>query len=241
MKLTVVLPCYNEEENVARIPEILIPELLKLDCDYEILLVDDGSTDRSYETAHALDIPQLRIIRHKKNGGIGAAVKTGIRNATGDLLVILDTDFTFHPRYIRDLLARFEKGDADFVIGSPRLAGFGEGIQKYRVFVSVFANMVYSALLGRRVTAVSPIFRLYKTAQLKELPLETNGFDISVEILFRLILAGRTFAEVPTPLGLRQFGESKLNYRKESIRHLQLVRKIILWRLRSLFVRRPVS
>jgi len=237
MKLTVVLPCYNEEENIACIPEILIPELLKLDCDYEILLVDDGSTDRSYETARGLGIPQLRIIRHEKNGGIGAAVKTATREASGDLLVILDSDFTFHPRYIRDLLARFAKGDVDFVIGSPRLAGFGEGIQKYRVFISIAANTVYSVLLGRRVTAVSPIFRLYKTAQLKELPLKTNGFDISVEILFRLILAGRTFAEVPTPLGVRQFGQSKLNYRKEMIRHLFLVKKIVGWRLREFFRR----
>jgi dolichol-phosphate mannosyltransferase len=240
MKLSVIFPCFNEEENIARIPEILVPELQKLGCDYEILLIDDGSADRSYEAAHALTIPQLRIIRHGKNSGIGAAVKTGIKNASGEFLVILDADYTFHPQYIRDLIARFEKGDVDFVIGSPRLAGYGEDIQKYRVFVSIAANMVYSVLLGRHVTAVSPIFRLYKTVQLKEIPLETNGFDISVEILFRLILAGRKFAEVPTPLGLRQFGESKLNYRKEIIRHLKLVRKIIFWRLRSLFVRQRV-
>ncbi|MEK7516545.1 MAG: glycosyltransferase family 2 protein, partial [Patescibacteria group bacterium] len=165
MKLSVVLPCYNEEENIARIPEVLVPELQKLGCDYEIILIDDGSTDRSFEVARALAVLNLRIIRHEKNGGIGAAVKTGIRNASGDLLVILDADYTFHPRYIRDLLARFDKGDIDFVIGSPRLASFGKDIQKYRVFISIVANMVYSALLGRRVTAVSPIFRLYKTGQ----------------------------------------------------------------------------
>ncbi len=232
MKLTVVLPCYNEEENVARIPEILLPELSALGCDYEILLIDDGSTDRSVVRARELSIPQLKIIRHERNRGIGAAVKTAIREASGELLVTLDTDFTFHPRYIKDLLDRYKAGDVDFVIGSPRLAGYGKDIQKYRVFISVAANMVYSALLGRKVTAVSPIFRLYKTSQLKELKIETDGFDISVEILFRLILAGRKFAEVPAPLGLRAFGESKLNYKKEIFRHLHLIRKIVLWRLR---------
>lgn len=233
MKLTVVLPCYNEEENIARIPEILVPELLKLGCNYEIILVDDGSKDRSAEVAGSLNVPELRIMRHEKNKGIGAAIKTAIREATGDLIVTLDTDFTFHPKYIKDLIDRFKNGDVDFVIGSPRLARYGEDIQKYRVFISVAANMVYSALLGRRVTAVSPIFRLYRTSQLKELQIETDGFDISVEILFRLILAGRKFAEVPTPLGLRQFGVSKLNYKKEIFRHLHLIRKIVFWRLRS--------
>lgn len=237
MKLTVVLPVFNEEENIARIPEVLIPELSALGCDYEILLIDDGSADRSFDAARGLAIPQLRIISHEKNKGIGAAVKTAIREAKGDLLVILDTDFTFHPRYIKDLLERYNKGDVDFVIGSPRLASFGKDIQKYRVFISVAANMVYSALLGKKVTAISPIFRLYKTPQLKELKIETDGFDVSVEILFRLMLAGRNFAEVPTPLGVRQFGQSKLNYRKEIIRHIFLIKRILGWRLRNFFCR----
>lgn len=237
MKLTVVLPCYNEEENIARIPEVLMPELSALGCEYEILLIDDGSTDKSVSAARSLSIPQLRIISHEKNKGIGAAVKTAIREAGGDLLVILDTDFTFHPRYIKDLLGRYGKGDVDFVIGSPRLASFGKDIQKYRVFISVAANMVYSALLGKKVTAISPIFRLYKTSQLKELKIETDGFDISVEILFRLVLAGKRFAEVPAPLGMRQFGVSKLNYKKEIIRHLILVRKIFVWRIKDFVVR----
>lgn len=240
MKLTVVLPCYNEEENIARIPEILVPELLKLGCNYEIILVDDGSKDRSFEVASSLNIPELRIMRHEKNKGIGAAIKTAIREATGDLMVTLDTDFTFHPKYIKDLIDRFKKGDIDFVIGSPRLASFGTGIQKYRVFISIAANMVYSALLGKKVTAVSPIFRLYKTSQLKELQIETDGFDISVEILFRLILTGRKFAEVPTPLGLRQFGVSKLNYKKEIFRHLFLVRKIVSWRTKQFFFKKHI-
>lgn len=235
MKLTVVLPCYNEEENIALIPKVLIPELKNLDCDYEILLIDDGSKDRSVEVAGSLKIPELKIIGHEKNKGIGAAIKTAIREATGDLMVTLDTDLTFHPRYIKDLLDRYKAGDVDFVIGSPRLASFGTGIQKYRVFISIAANIVYSALLGKKVTAVSPIFRLYKTSQLKEFQIETDGFDISVEILFRLILADRKFAEVPTPLGLRQFGVSKLNYKKEIFRHLFLVRKIIFWRAKNVF------
>lgn len=234
MKLTVVLPCYNEEENIARIPEILLPELSALSCDYEILLIDDGSTDRSVEVARSFAIPQLKIIQHERNKGIGAAVKTAILAASGDLLVTLDTDFTFHPRYIKDLLERYNAGDVDFVIGSPRLASFGKNIQKYRVFISIAANMVYSALLGKKVTAVSPIFRLYKTSQLKELQIETDGFDISVEILFRLILTGCKFAEMPTPLGLRQFGVSKLDYKKEIIRHLFLIRRIIVWRIKNI-------
>lgn len=231
MKLTVLVPCYNEEQNIARIPEILIPELRKLGCDSEILIVDDGSFDQSVATAGALGLRELRVVRHEKNRGIGAAVKTGIAHAAGDLLVILDADYTFHPRHIAELLARHRQGDVDFVIGSPRRAGYGKEIQRYRVFISVVANLIYSMILGRRVTAVSPIFRLYKTADLRVLDIRTDGFDISVEILFRLIRAERTFAEVPTPLGVRRFGASKLRYGREFIRHMNLLRKIVWWRL----------
>lgn len=237
MRLSVVLPAYNEVENVRRFPTELLPHLNALDIPYEIIVVDDGSNDGTGAAAEALGIPQLNLIRHERNRGIGAAVKTAIAHAQGELTVMLDSDLTFNPANIRDLLARFERGGVDFVIGSPKIAGFGKDIQWYRRVITACATVVYSSLFGRRITAVSPIFRLYRTADLKALSLETDNFDITVEILFKLILAGKRYAEVGAPLSVRKFGVSKLNYRKEIRNHLRLVRKIVKWRLQNIFRR----
>lgn len=238
MKLSVILPAYNEAENVKRFPTELVPYLDQLDLEYEIILIDDGSNDGTPEAAEALQIPQLRIVRHDQNRGVGAAVRTGIGSATGELLVMLDTDLTFHPRYIQDLLTRFNQNDVDFIIGSPRLASFSREIQWYRRFISICAGKVYSLLLGRRITAVTPIFRLYRTKDLKDLMLEAEKFDITVEILFKLISEGKRYAEVPVPLEVRKFGESKLDYHREIVRHAKMILRIIKWRIEHLIKRK---
>lgn len=235
MKLTVLMPAYNEAENVRRIPTELLPYLNELGLEYEIILIDDGSKDETSMVAESLGIPELRLIRQSPNQGVGAAIRVGIKAATGDLLVMLDTDLTFHPKYIKDLLDRFNQGDVDFVVGSPKLAGLGKDIEWYRRVITRVANLFYPLLFGRQMTSITPIFRLYKTAQLKELELFSKTFEITVEILFKLVMAGRTSAEVPTPLTARIYGVSKLNYWKEMQKHLKLMVKILRWRLVNIF------
>lgn len=234
MKLSVLLPAYNEAENIRRFPKELVPYLGALNLDYEILVIDDGSLDGTGEVARLLNIPNLSVLVHEKNKGVGASIRTGIAAAKGELLVMLDADLTFHPKYIKDLLERFNQDDVDFVIGSPKLAGWSNDIQLYRRVITYCANLVYSLLFGKGITAVTPIFRLYKTADLKELQLESEKFDITVEILFKLILAGKKYAEVPASLGVRQFGVSKLDYHREIIRHFKIMKRIVRWRIKNI-------
>jgi dolichol-phosphate mannosyltransferase len=143
----------------------------------------------------------------------------------------MDTDLTFAPSLIGDLLERFDRGDVDVVSGSPKLAGFGADIPSYRVVISKLSTVIYSALLGRQVTTVSPILRLYRRRDLVDLPLQANGFEINAEILFALIQRGARIAEVPAPLTQRLHGESKLDYPREIRRHLRLVRRMAAWRV----------
>lgn len=233
MRLTVLMPAYNEAENIRRIPSELVPYLRELGMDYEILVVDDGSRDDTANVAELLNIPELRVIRQIPNQGVGVAIRRGIKEATGDLLVMLDTDLTFHPKYIKVLFDRFKQGDVDFVVGSPRLAGFGKDIVWYRRLITYVANFFYPLLFGRKMTSITPIFRLYKTRQLQELNLEANTFESTVEIIFKLIMNGRVSVEVPTPLTVRICGVSKLNYWKEMGKHLKLMIKIFRWRIAS--------
>ena len=90
-------------------------------------------------------------------------------------------------------------------------------------------------MLGKKVTAVTHTFRICKTDDVRELDLETDGFDIGAEMFFKLIRNKKTFDEIPTPLIQRKFGESKLDYKKEIWRHLSLIRKILIWRAREIF------
>jgi len=229
--ITFIFPAYHEAENLKRFPTEVIPVFNALNEPYEILVVDDGSTkDDTFAVASSLG-PPVRVVKHDVNKGLGAAIRTGIKEAKGDLIITMDTDLTFAPTLVPRLLERFKQGDVDVVSGSPKLAGYGKEIPSYRVFISHAATLVYRIIMGANVTTVSPVFRLYKREQLLTLPLTTNRFEINAEILFWLIRQKRKIAEVPAPLTQRIYGESKLNYKKEMIRHLRLLGRIILWRM----------
>ncbi|MDO8601334.1 MAG: glycosyltransferase family 2 protein [bacterium] len=231
-KISVVIPCFNEEENIRRIPDELLPVLYGLGEDFEVIIVDDGSRDNSIKEILGINDHHIKLIKHPRNLGLGSAIRTAIDNATGDLLVTLDADFTFSPKFIPLLLENMKKSQGiDFVIGSPALQGYEKDIGFLRIIASKLANKIYSFLLGKKATAITPIFRLYKTEQLKSLSLQSKGFEIVAEILFKMVFSGRKFIEVPVTLTKRIYGVSHLNYKKEIIRHFFLVLKIIKWKI----------
>ncbi len=231
LELSIILPCFNEQENLKRIPAELLPVLKDLKKDFEIIIVDDGSTDNSVKETLKIKNNQIKLIKHHKNLGAGVAFQTGFNEAKGKLLITMDTDLTFSPKFIPLLLETMKKNPSiDFIIGSPRLGGYGKNVKFWRIIISKLSNRFYSFLLGKKVTAVTPFFRLYKTDQIKNLVLESKGFEIMAEILFKLVFSGKNFIEVPTPLTKRIYGVSHLNYPKEIVRHLFLVSKIIKWK-----------
>jgi dolichol-phosphate mannosyltransferase len=230
--ISFIFPAYNEAENLKRFPTEVIPVFDALGQPYEIVVVDDGSFDATAEVARTLG-PKVRLVQHEKNKGLGAAVRTGIASAQGDLLITMDTDLTFAPSDVSKLLERFAKGDVDVVSGSPKTAGYGKDIPSYRVFIGKLSTLIYSLIFGSKITAVTPIFRLYRRADVIDLPLTATGFDINAEILFFLVRRGKRVGEVPTMLTQRIHGESKLDYRKEMKRHLRLVWRMIKMRMKG--------
>lgn len=225
--LTVLIPCFNEEEGLQRVEEETYPVLAELGRPCEVLAVDDGSTDG---TAAALDAlaarrADTRVLKHSANRGLGAAIRTGIEGARGTWLVPLDADLTFHPGNIAELLRARKETAADCVTGSPYLGGM-PGVPLARRLPSLMMNAFYRGLFGRKLTSYTPMFRLYKTEDLRELPLTSEGFEISVEILVRLLRAGRTVVEVPVPLTVRRTGVSKLSRFRELSNHLSLAARL---------------
>ncbi|MBD3251380.1 glycosyltransferase [Candidatus Uhrbacteria bacterium] len=231
--ITFIFPAFNEEENLKRFPAEAFPIFDQLGEAYEVVIIDDGSMDHTANVAQQLG-DRVRLIQHDRNRGLGAAVRTGITDAKGELVITMDSDLTFTPKDVLKLLERYRKGDVDVVSGSPKLAGYGKEIPSHRILIGKLSTLVYSIVFGRWLSAVTPIFRLYQKKDLDELTLQSTGFDINAEILFELVQRGKRVAEVPTMLTQRIHGESKLDYKKEMKRHLRLVLRMVKRRMRFL-------
>ncbi len=231
--LSVVIPCYNEEDNLRRFPEEVFDVLRPIVPGLEIVLVDDGSRDNTFQRMGELgkQFPFVKIFRHSKNLGLGAALRTGFSLCSGDAVLALDGDLTFHPNDVPALLAAYGPG-VDCVVGSPFL-GKMEAVNPARHVLSWSVNRIYRALIRRDLTSISGIFRLYRTDKLKQLKLSSNSFDINAEIIIKLLLAGANVVEVPVTLGRRLYGESKINAGREIANHLKMFVRIALWKRRS--------
>lgn len=231
--ITVVIPACNEEQNIRRIGGELIPVMRKIGMPYEVLVIDDGSKDNTADEVRRLQkkYKNIKLVQHGKNLGLGAGTRTGIKNARGSLIIFLDADFTFHPREIPKLLAKYRSGDYDCVIGSQFGKGGKTKMQAHRKFLSKSVNIMYRHLLGQDITTMSSIFRLYRRDALKGISMKSHGFDICAEILFDMIKKNRRVVEVPVTLTTRIYGESKISNTKEIKNHLKLLSKVAKWRI----------
>jgi dolichol-phosphate mannosyltransferase len=229
--LTIVLPCCNEEENVALWERELLPRLAALSIPVECIVVDDGSRDRTHDVATALAARdgRVRVLRHDGNRGLGAAVRSALAVATGEAILTLDADLTFSPELIPVMIGALTP-DVGCVCASPFLGGF-HGVGLLRRILSAGVNLIYRGVLGRKITAVSSICRLYRTSDLNKISLNSTSFDINAEIIFRLLQAGVRVVEVPAVLGTRRFGTSKISTAREIRNHLRMFLRIAAWRI----------
>ena len=227
-KLSVLIPCYNEAEGLDYLEEVLPPALDRLDMPYEIITIDDGSTDETRKGLEDLARrrPSFRAVFHKTHKGLGAALRTGFAEAKGLWVTVLDADMTFSPDFIGVLLKTQKETDADCVSGSPFLGGM-PGTQWTRRLPSLALNAFYRGLLSRELTSFTPLFRLYRASTLRKLNLQSDGFEISVEILALLLREGARIREVPVPLSVRRTGESKLKWLRELKNHAALTLRLI--------------
>jgi glycosyltransferase involved in cell wall biosynthesis len=228
--LSVVLPCFNEEGNVARYETDLLPALDALRVPYEALIVDDGSTDGTFAAAQefAEGRPGVKVLRLAPNRGLGSALRAGFAAARGEWIAALDADLTFRPAALKDLLSAARTADADLVAGSPYLRpGDMAGVPWSRRLPSLMLNALYRGLFGLQLTSYTPVFRLYRASRLSALELTAEGFEINAEIAARALLAGWKVAEVPVALEARSAGASKLRRGRELARHARLIGRLL--------------
>ncbi len=173
------------------------------------MIVDDGSVDETAARAAELLMTRkdLRIVTLSPNRGMGGAIRAGINAARGEWIATLDADLTFPPASLKDMLAAGIANKADLVSGSPYLRkGDMAGVSWARVLPSLMINSLYRGLFGMRLTAYTPVLRLYRASFIKKLDIAANGFEINAEIAARALLDRRVVAEVPAPLHARVAG-----------------------------------
>lgn len=208
--LSIVIPAYNEENGIAEIANRVLkvkPELAKVGVhDMELLVVDDGSKDRTADVASG--IAGVTLVRHPKNKGYGAALKTGFSKACGELIGFLDADGTYPPEYFPKLCVSAMNG-SDLVIGSRMAGEASEMPVTRRIGNFFFANLL--TILGRqKVTDSASGMRVFKRDILKEIYPLPDGLNLTPVMSTRALHEGIKIEEVPIPYSER-VGRSKLS------------------------------
>jgi glycosyltransferase involved in cell wall biosynthesis len=216
-KLSVIIPAYNEEGGIAEILDRVLsirPELEAIGMEGpEVLVVDDGSRDRTREIVGAYK--NVRLICHEKNRGYGGALKTGFRNATGNLLAFLDADGTYPPENFPELCQAALKG-ADLVIGSRMAGAKSEMPPVRRLGNMVFATLV--TLIGaQRVSDSASGMRVFRREILDRLYPLPDGLNFTPVMSTRAIHENLKMVEVPIPYSER-VGRSKLSVVNDGVR-----------------------
>lgn len=223
MEISVIIPMYNEEENVERTLG-QVTRAMEGYVNWELVVVDDGSTDRTLEIASRLaaDDRHTLVIPHATNYGRGRALRTGFAYAQGDILVTLDADLSYTPDHIPELIKELEKDQSlDIVVGSPYLKeGKVVGVPAHRLLLSKMGNRLLGFSLPGRLKTVTGILRAYRRRVFDELELGSDDKEIHLEILAKALALGHNVKEVPAQLKARQKGKSKLKLRPTILSHL---------------------
>ncbi len=207
MRLSVVIPSYNE---AATLDEV-IRRVRATGLAGEIIVVDDGSTDGTpalLDRVRSNPLPALTVLRHPRNRGKGAAIRTALAQATGELLLVQDADLEYDPAEYHALLAPFENPAVEAVYGSRNLRRNAKSSYAFYWggrLLSVIANLLY----GARITDEATGYKVVKTDLMRAVGLETEGFDFCAELTAKLLRRGVCIHEVPISYSPRLWHEGK--------------------------------
>ena len=205
-KVSIIIPAFNEEKSVANVISGTIMVMDKLNLPYEIIFVDDGSTDKSGGIASLF---KVKVLVNKKNRGKGYSLKRALQHASGDIIVTIDSDGEHKPKEIAPLLEAVLNG-IDVASGSRFMGNQADVTTKLNQIGNRLFNLAIMILTGKKVTDSQTGFRAIKREILKELRLLSDGYEIETEITVKSLKNGFVFREMPITVERRKFGASKL-------------------------------
>ena len=206
MKLSVIIPVYNEVESIQEI----IKRVKDTKLAWEIVLVDDGSIDGTRDVLKEMDgEDNVRVVLHEKNQGKGAAVRTGIKAAQGDILLVQDADLEYDPRDYPILLKPLEEGIADVVYGSRFLGGprrvamFWHMVANY--LLTFMTNILYNTILSDMETG----YKVFRKEVIEGMTLHAKRFDFEPEFTAKVLKRKYRIFEVPISFNPRDYSQGK--------------------------------
>jgi len=207
-KLSVVVPTFNEESTVARV----IDKLVHVPSLREIVVVDDGSTDRTHSVVQALQatVPQLRLLRHPLNMGKTAALRTGLAATVGEVVIVQDADLEYDPAEIQDVIQPILDGIAEVVYGSRflfRTTARGRGFHQYLAnrTLTFFSNLLTSVKFSDIETGC----KAFRGDIIRDMIITSSGFGFEVEVTAKACKLGCICSEVPISYRARTYDEGK--------------------------------
>jgi len=224
MDLSIVIPMFNEAENVESTLKRVGEALASFEGTYEIIAVNDGSIDHTLGILKRIESQneKIKVVSYSKNMGRGMALRKGFQESNGEMVVSIDADLSYDPQYILDLVHALKTGqDTDLVLASPYMPGGSvQGVPTLRLWISKLGNKILRFALPNRIYTSTGIFRGYRKRVLDSLELESDGKEIHLEILSKAMTLGYRVKEVPTILKGRKKGRSKFKFKKTAVSHL---------------------
>lgn len=235
MKASIIVPAHNEQDNIAGVIRA-IEETLRFE--YELLIVDDHSSDGTCEIVNGLvlEYPNIKLVHNIDHQGFANAIKSGLRNAVTDAVVPVMGDLCDDVRTIETMLVKLKEG-YDVVCGSRYIKGGGRfGGSKIKGWASCLAGWSLHFLLGVATHDITNPFKMYRKKVIDSIDIESmrsSSFEISIELALKAYEAGFKFSEVPTVYRERTKGNSSFNTIKMIPRYLRFYLLAILHRLKG--------
>jgi glycosyltransferase involved in cell wall biosynthesis len=228
VEVSVICPMYNEAERIAANLRKLAEKMCGSNRSWEIILVNDGSTDDSYEQAMsaAASEPRIRVVTYRKNRGRGYALRRGFEVARGRYIVTTESDLSYGEDIIDCMVNYLETEDLDLVVASPYMKGGRlENIPVKRAMLSRFGNALLRNIMPGNLSTNTGMTRAYRRAVIESLYLEQDGKEIHLEIIAKAYALGFRMGEVPAVL---RWDESR-SQRKTSFRPWRLIHSHLMF------------
>ncbi len=219
--VSIIVPAYNEEGGLAKV----LDELKLLNNNYEIIVVDDNSKDNTANIVKSYS--NVKLISHSRNLGYGAALKTGIRNAQNECIVITDADGTYPNEKIPSLIRAFEEGNFDMVIGAR--TGKNINIPLVRKPAKWFINMLANFLSGKKIPDLNSGLRVIaKKAAMRFMRILPDGFSFTTTITLAMLTNGYKVEYIPIDY-YKRAGKSKIIPIRDTLNFIQLIIRTVLY------------
>lgn len=219
--VSVVIPAYNEENTIGVVIEETIQIMETLKIPYEIIVIDDGSTDKTKEVASKY---KVTLVSNGKNKGKGYALRKGLSHAQGEIIITIDSDGSHKPKEIPDLIYPLYNG-ADIVMGSRFLGRKKDHTSKLHLLGNHIINATIMILTRKKITDSQTGLRAFKKNILKEISLESYGYEFESELTVKCLKNGFKLEEIPISCERRKYNLSKIKILSDGVRILRTILK----------------